>query len=79
MEAGDARRKFESVIAFGRALPRLRRAAARDLRLLTRNGRMTAVQLTERRVLALAVRLLDLGFFRIGSEDYAERHTKRTD
>ena len=31
-------------------------------------------QLTERRVLALAVRLLDLGFFRIGSEDYAERN-----
>ena len=31
-------------------------------------------QLTEQRVLALAVRLLDLGFFRIGSEDYAERN-----
>jgi DNA topoisomerase IB len=31
-------------------------------------------QLTEQRVLACAVRLLDLGFFRIGSEDYAERN-----
>jgi DNA topoisomerase-1 len=31
-------------------------------------------ELTRERVLACAVRLLDLGFFRIGSEDYAERN-----
>jgi DNA topoisomerase IB len=68
------RRKFDSMIAFGAALPRLRRRVARNLQLPS-DGRQVAVgQLTEQRVLALAVRLLDLGFFRIGSEDYAERN-----
>jgi DNA topoisomerase I len=68
------RRKFDSMIAFGAALPRLRRRAARELRLPSGERRVEVGQLTERRVLALAVRLLDLGFFRIGSEDYAERN-----
>jgi DNA topoisomerase-1 len=68
------RRKFDSMVAFGAALPRLRRRVAGDLRLPVGNGRVEVAQLTERRVLALAVRLLDLGFFRIGSEDYAERN-----
>lgn len=68
------RRKFDSMVAFGAALPRLRRRVARDLRLPRDGGRVEVTQLTERRVLALAVRLLDLGFFRIGSEDYAERN-----
>ena len=57
------REKFESMIDFGRALPGLRRRVRRDLRVDS--------ELTERRVLACATRLLDLGFFRIGSEDYA--------
>jgi DNA topoisomerase IB len=61
------------MVAFGAALPRLRRRVARDLR-LAGGGRLRVSDLTERRVLALAVRLLDLGFFRIGSEDYAERN-----
>jgi DNA topoisomerase-1 len=69
------RRKFDSMVAFGVALPRLRRRTARDLRLLRGDGGHAGLaDLTERRVLALAVRLLDLGFFRIGSEDYAERN-----
>lgn len=68
------RRKFDSMVAFGTALPRLRRRVAGDLRLPPGDGRVGFAQLTERRVLALAVRLLDLGFFRIGSEDYAERN-----
>ncbi len=68
------RRKFDSMVAFGAALPRLRRRVARDLRLPRDGGRVEVAQLTEQRVLALAVRLLDLGFFRIGSEDYAERN-----
>jgi DNA topoisomerase-1 len=59
------RLKFDSMISFGRALPKLRRRVARDLR---------GEDLTQRRVLACIVRLLDLGFFRIGSEDYAERN-----
>jgi len=67
------RRKFDSMIAFGTALPRLRRGVTRDLR-IDSNRRVQVEQLTERRVLACSVRLLDLGFFRIGSEDYAERN-----
>jgi DNA topoisomerase IB len=58
-----AARKFESVREFAAALPRLRRAAARDL---GREG------MPRERALACAVRLLDLGFFRIGGELYAE-------
>jgi DNA topoisomerase-1 len=68
------RRKFDSMVAFGAALPRLRRRVARDLKLSGGSERIGMAQLTEQRVLALAVRLLDLGFFRIGSEDYAERN-----
>jgi DNA topoisomerase I len=59
------REKFESMTSFARALPRLRRRVAKDL----------ALDGTPRdKVLACAVRLLDLGFFRIGSEDYAEEN-----
>ena len=65
------RRKFDSMLAFGAALPRLRRGVARDLRIDGRK-RLRVEQLTESRMMACAVRLLDLGFFRIGSEDYAE-------
>src|ERR671915_227329 len=59
------REKFESMTSFARALPRLRRRVARDLR---RPG------MPREKVLACAVRLLDRGFFRIGSEDYAEEN-----
>jgi DNA topoisomerase IB len=69
------RQKFDSMIAFGEALPRMRRRVARDLRL---GGNKSAGSASDRlardRVLACSVRLLDLGFFRIGSEDYAERN-----
>ena len=57
--------KFESMISFARALPKLRRRVAEDL---AQEGMPRA------RVLACAVRLLDRGFFRIGSEDYAEEN-----
>src|SRR5437588_326102 len=53
--------KFDEMLSFARALPRLRDAAARDLR---ERGR--------RRELACAVRLLDRGFFRVGGEEYAD-------
>jgi DNA topoisomerase IB len=59
------RRKFDSMLAFARALPRLRRRVRRDL---------DGDTLSESQVLACAVRLLDLGFFRIGSEGYAEQN-----
>jgi DNA topoisomerase I len=59
----SAQRKFESMREFAAALPKLRRAVRKDLAL---EG------VPRRRALACAVRLLDLGFFRIGSEEYAE-------
>ena len=48
---------------FAAALPKLRRAVRRDIEL---EG------MPRERALATAVRLLDLGFFRIGGEEYAE-------
>jgi DNA topoisomerase I len=59
------REKFESMTRFARALPRLRRRVSRDLR---RDG------MPRDKALACAVRLLDRGFFRVGSEDYAEEN-----
>jgi DNA topoisomerase-1 len=67
-DAWRARRdaeKFERMLDFAQALPRLRREVERDL------GRPG---LPRERVLACAVRLLDLGFFRVGGEEYAEAH-----
>ncbi len=55
--------KFEHMLRFAAALPTLRSAAARDL------GRR---HLDRDRVTAAAVRLIDLGLFRIGGERYAE-------
>ena len=55
--------KFEDMVRFASALPKLRRRVDRDLgdcRGLDRDC-----------VLACAVRLLERGFFRIGSEEYA--------
>jgi DNA topoisomerase I len=56
--------KFDDMVLFAKALPRLRRRVERDL-----GDRGT---LDRDRVLACAVRLLERGFFRIGSEEYAE-------
>jgi DNA topoisomerase I len=68
------RRKFDSMLDFGHALPRLRRRVALDLKAAGESRKVAAAQLSAPVVLACAVRLLDLGFFRIGSEDYAERN-----
>jgi DNA topoisomerase-1 len=69
------RRKFDSMTSFGRALRRLRRRVAHDLmRGDARTKSPAAGELSRERVLACLVRLLDVGFFRIGSEDYAERN-----
>ena len=56
------REKHARVIEVARKLPEARAAVARDL---------AGEGLTRRRVLACAFRLLDLGFFRNGGEDYA--------
>jgi DNA topoisomerase IB len=57
--------KFDEMLRFARALPGMRKITASHL----------ARRAVDReRVLACAVRLLDRGFFRIGTEDYAEQH-----
>ncbi|MFL5872051.1 MAG: DNA topoisomerase IB [Solirubrobacterales bacterium] len=61
----QAERKFELVRRFALALPKLRRAVTADLR---------RQEMPRERALACAVRLLDLGFFRVGSEVYAEEN-----
>jgi DNA topoisomerase I len=57
--------KFEEMIDFASALPRLRRRVAKDI---AKRG------MPREKVLACAMRLLDRGFFRIGSENYAEEN-----
>jgi DNA topoisomerase-1 len=54
--------KFADMERFARALPALRERVAADL--------AAGAQLRRERVLACAVRLLDRGFFRIGTEEY---------
>jgi DNA topoisomerase I len=61
----QAERKFELIREFASKLPKLRRAVTADLR---RDG------MPRERALACAIRLLDLGFFRVGSEVYAEEN-----
>jgi DNA topoisomerase I len=60
-----AEEKFDRVLELAPALPDMRRHIAADLR-----GR----GLTRDRVLALALHLLDLGYFRTGGEQYAEEN-----
>ena len=57
--------KFDEMFDFARALPKLRKRAEKDLAL---EG------MPRERALACATRLLDLGFFRIGSEAYADEN-----
>jgi DNA topoisomerase-1 len=56
--------KFDDMVQFAEALPRLRRRVERDLG--------DGAALDRACVLACAVRLLERGFFRIGSEEYAD-------
>ena len=57
--------KFDHMLEFARALPGLRQRAAEHL---------AGDGLTRERVLACATRLLDRGFFRMGTEGYAEQN-----
>jgi DNA topoisomerase I len=59
------REKFDRMLIFARSLPRLRK---RVDALLAGDG------FGRERVLACAIKLLDVGFFRIGTEDYAEEN-----
>jgi len=54
--------KFDDMLRFARSLPPLRERV---------DGHLALGGLPREKVLACAVRLLDKGFFRIGSEDYA--------
>ncbi len=57
--------KFARMVEFARALPELRERVLADLAL---------PGLPKERVLALGTRLLDVGMFRIGGEEYAAEH-----
>lgn len=57
------RKKFDHMVLFARALPKLRRRMLADLE---------GDDLGPERVLAGAARLLDIGLFRIGGEKYAD-------
>jgi DNA topoisomerase I len=59
------RAKFDRVLEFAQRLPKARRLAAEDLRL---------PGMPRDRALATGFRLLDLGLFRIGGEEYAEEN-----
>jgi DNA topoisomerase-1 len=59
------RQKFDEMLDFAHALPKIRRKVSRDID----DGDLSRAQ-----VLACAVRMLDSGFFRIGSEQYAEQN-----
>lgn len=61
-----AEAKHLRVLQVGERLPAMRRRWARDLR---------RSDLERDRVLAAAARLLDLGLFRVGGEEYAEEHS----
>jgi DNA topoisomerase I len=56
--------KFDEMLGFAKDLPALRAHVRGELE--------SGGALTRERVLACAVRLLDIGFFRIGTEEYAE-------
>lgn len=57
--------KFERMIAFGRALPKIRRRTAKDLR---------AKGLGRAKVIAAMIRLLDTAHIRVGNEEYAKQN-----
>ncbi|MGB3740163.1 MAG: DNA topoisomerase IB [Pontixanthobacter sp.] len=57
--------KFDSCVAFGKLLPLVRRRVERDL---ATDG------MNRERAVASVIRLLDLGFLRIGNDQYAKRN-----
>jgi DNA topoisomerase IB len=59
------REKHERMLAFGAALPGIRDAV---------NDHLASAGLSRERVLAAAIRLIDLGFFRPGGQEYAARN-----
>jgi len=60
--ASQEKAKFEGLLEFGKALPKLRRRIEQDLR---------RRKLTRETVIAAVVRLLDIEHLRVGNEEYA--------
>jgi DNA topoisomerase IB len=58
-------RKYDRMMEFGTVLPRIRQTVL---------DRLHGQGLRRDRVLAAAIRLIDLGFFRVGGEEYAAEH-----
>ena len=58
--------KYERMLDFAKALPRIRRRVARD---------MARPQLTRERVLATIVRLLETSLIRVGNDEYARHNS----
>ena len=61
----EDQKKFDHMLDFARVLPKMR---------WTWNKHLDTDHMSKDRVLACAARLLDLGFFRIGTEGYAEQN-----
>lgn len=61
--------KHERVLSMATVLPQVRETIARDMKDTAEGG------VGRRAVLGAAVRLLDLGFFRVGGEAYADEHS----
>ena len=61
----EDQKKFDHMLDFARALPKMR---------WTWNEHLAQAGLPRDKVLACSARLLDLGFFRIGTEGYAEQN-----
>ena len=61
----EDQKKFDHMLDFARALPKMR---------WTWNEHLAQAGLSKDKVLACSARLLDLGFFRIGTEGYAEQN-----
>ncbi len=61
--------KFDRILQMARKLPKARAVVAAHL--MDQEGAST---MTRERVMACAVRLIDIGYFRIGSDSYAEEH-----
>ena len=61
----QAQKKFDHMLEFARSLPKMRHACAEHL---AEEG------FSRERVLACSARLLDRGFFRVGSEGYTEQN-----
>jgi DNA topoisomerase-1 len=62
---GQEKSKFDGLLEFGKALPKIRRRVDKDLR---------RRELSKDKVLAAVVRLLDEGYLRVGNQEYTKEN-----